>query len=78
MALPSPAPPSPSALRFGEFYHGVPGARYDVFDDTGTYLAEVRAPENARLRVALGDTVWAYEIGELDETWVIAYELRRE
>ena len=36
----------------------------------------VRAPENARLQAALGDTVWAYEMGELDETWVVAYELR--
>lgn len=68
----------PSALRFGESYHGVPGARYDVFDDDGSYLGEVRAPENARLQAALGDTVWAYEIGALDETWVVAYELRWE
>lgn len=67
----------PSALRFRESYHGVPGALYDVFDPDGRYLGEVRAPENARLQAALGDTVWAYEIGELDETWVVAYELRR-
>lgn len=66
----------PSALRFGESYHGVPGAVYDVFDPDGRYQGEVRAPENARLQAALGDTVWAYEIGELDETWVVAYELR--
>lgn len=66
----------PSALRFRESYHGVPGALYDVFDPDGRYLGEVRAPENARLQAALGDTVWAYEIGELDETWVVAYELR--
>jgi len=65
----------PSALRFGDAYHGVPGALYDVFDPAGRYLGEVRAPENARLQAALGDTVWAYEIGELDETWVVAYEL---
>lgn len=68
----------PAALRFSEAYHGVPGALYDVFDDAGAYLGEVRAPENARLQAALGDTVWAYEIGELDETWVVAYELRWE
>jgi hypothetical protein len=66
----------PSSLRFREAYHGVPGALYDVFDADGRYLGEVRAPENARLQAALGDTVWAYEIGELDETWVVAYGLR--
>jgi hypothetical protein len=66
----------PSKLRFLEAYHGVPGALYDVFRPDGRYLGEVRAPENARLQTALGDTVWAYEIGELDETWVVAYELR--
>jgi len=66
----------PSPLRFGDDYHGVPGALYDVFDTEGSYLGEVRAPEKARLQAALGDTVWAYEIGELDETWVVAYELR--
>jgi hypothetical protein len=66
----------PSALRFREAYHGVPGALYDVFDPDGRYLGEVRAPEDARLQAALGDTVWAYEIGELDETWVVAYGLR--
>ncbi|MFW6088786.1 MAG: hypothetical protein ACODAB_03465 [Gemmatimonadota bacterium] len=66
----------PSALRFGDAYHGVPGALYDVFDAEGRYLGEVRAPESARLQAALGDTVWAYEVGELDETWVVAYELR--
>lgn len=65
----------PAALRFGDAYHGVPGALYDVFDPEGRYLGELRAPENARLQAALGDTVWAYEVGELDETWVVAYEL---
>lgn len=65
----------PSALRFGEGYQGVPGATYDVFDSSGIYLGEIRAPEKARLQAAVGDTVWAYEIGDLDETWVVAYEL---
>lgn len=66
----------PSVLQFMEGYLGVPGALYDVFDADGTYLGEVHAPENARFEAALGDTVWAYEIGDLDETWVIAYEMR--
>lgn len=66
----------PSLMGFAEEYQGVPGALYDVFDSDGAYLGEVRAPDNARLQAALGDTVWAFEIGELDETWVVAYELR--
>ncbi|MGD8495383.1 MAG: hypothetical protein PVF05_04275 [Gemmatimonadales bacterium] len=66
----------PSVLRYAEGYQGVPGARYDVFDADGAYLGEVRAPEGARFQAALGDTVWAFEIGELDETWVVAYEMR--
>lgn len=65
----------PSVLGFKEGYQGVPGALYDVFEVGGRYLGEVRAPDNARLQAALGDTVWAFEIGELDETWVVAYEL---
>jgi hypothetical protein len=65
-----------SVLRFIEGYYGVPGAHYDVFDPDGTYLGEVRAPEKARFQAALGDTVWAYEIGDLDETWVVAYQMR--
>lgn len=66
----------PAVLRYAEGYQGVPGALYDVFDPEGTYLGEVRAPEKARFQAALGDTVWAYEIGDLDETWVVAYQMR--
>lgn len=66
----------PGVLRFLEGYQGVAGALYDVFDAEGTYLGEVRAPEKARFQAALGDTVWAYEIGDLDETWVVAYQMR--
>lgn len=65
----------PSALRSSEGYNGVSGALYDVFGADGSYLGDVRAPANARLQAALGDTVWAYETGELDETWVVAYHL---
>lgn len=65
----------PTGLSFGEEYHGVPGAQYDVFDPTGVFLGTVRAPAKARLQAALGDTVWAYEVGELDETWIVAYQL---
>lgn len=52
-----------------------PGARFDVFDPDGAYLGEVWAPERARLLAAAGDTVWAFETGEYDETWVVAYEV---
>lgn len=52
-----------------------PSARFDVFEADGTYLGELRAPERARLLAASGDTVWAFETGEHDETWVVAYEL---
>lgn len=54
---------------------GVAGARYDIFDDEGRYLGELRAPPRARLQAALGDTVWAFEVGELDETTVVAYRV---
>jgi len=66
----------PSMMGTSEAYVGVPGALYDVFDSEGAYLGEVRAPENARFQAAFGDTVWAYEIGDLDETWVVAYQMR--
>jgi hypothetical protein len=54
---------------------GVAGARYDIFDDEGRYLGELRAPPRARLQAALGDTVWAFEVGELEETSVVAYRV---
>jgi hypothetical protein len=54
---------------------GVAGARYDIFDGEGRYLGELRAPPGARLQAALGDTVWAFEVGELDETTVVAYQV---
>jgi hypothetical protein len=54
---------------------GVAGARYDIFDGEGRYLGELRAPPGARLQAALGDTVWALEVGGLDETTVVAYRV---
>jgi hypothetical protein len=54
---------------------GVAGAHYDIFDDEGRYLGELRAPPRARLQAALGDTVWAFEVGELEETSVVAYRV---
>ena len=54
---------------------GRPGSAYDVFDADGAYLGEVRAPEKSKLVAASGDRVWAFEVGEFDVTWVVAYRL---
>lgn len=68
----------PSSARYRETLLGVPGATYDVFEDDGQYLGQVQAPAQVRLQAAVGDTVWGYQIGELDETWIIAYRLYLE
>jgi hypothetical protein len=60
----------------GDRLFGVPGARYDVYSPAGDYLGEITSPPAARLLGALGDTVLAFETGELDTTWVVAYQLR--
>ena len=57
---------------------GAPGGLYDLFDQGGGYLGEVRAPPRARLQSAVGDTVFAFEFGDLDEAWVVAYRIVRE
>lgn len=56
--------------------YGPPGGQWDVFAGDGSYLGSVKAPSGARLQAAAGDTVWAFEIGELDEVRVVAYEVR--
>lgn len=61
-----------------ELMHGRMGALHDVFAPDGTYLGEVRMPEGEALQAALGDTIWTFEAGELNETWVRARELRLE
>jgi len=68
---PSPANPL-------EFQVGRPGSLYDVFDPEGRYMGEVRAPERARIVAASGDRVWAFEAGEFDVTWVVAYRLEAD
>lgn len=65
----------PSPLDNADALYGPPGARWDLFDADGRYLGEVEAPPHARLQAAAGDTVWAFEIGEFDEAWVVAYRL---
>lgn len=59
----------------GALLHGQPGALHDVFDVDGSYLGEVRMPPGAALQAALGDTIWAFQTGEFDEVWVVAYAL---
>jgi hypothetical protein len=55
--------------------YGTAGALWDVFDAAGTFLGEVRLPPGARLQAAAGEQVWAFMIGELGETWLVAYRL---
>lgn len=61
-----------------ELMHGRMGALHDVFAPDGTYLGEVRMPEGEALQAAMGDTIWTFEAGELNETWVRERELRLE
>lgn len=48
-----------------------------MFDPSGGYLGAVAAPAGARILAASGDRVWTLELGELDEIWLVAYELSR-
>lgn len=64
--------PAPTGM---EALYGVPGAEHDVFDAQGRYLGSVQLPTGARLEAALGDTVWTFVRGDMDETWVVAYRL---
>lgn len=57
--------------------YGMPGAEHDVFDADGRYLGTVRLPDGARLQAVRADTVYAFEIGDLGETWVVALEMNR-
>lgn len=63
-------PPRPGDA-FDRMY-GVPGATLDLISPSGRLLARVRMPTGLRFQDALGDTVWAFAIGELDEVTVAA------
>lgn len=65
------------SLLLGDFL-GVPGSEYDIFDPDGRFLGSVRAPDRVTLQGALGDTVFAFATGELDETEIVAYRLALE
>lgn len=55
--------------------HGPPGGEWDIFTEDGRYLGAVRVPDRTHLMAAAGDTVWAFEVGDLGETWVVQYRL---
>jgi hypothetical protein len=67
---PSPYP-VPGQMRF----YGDPGATFDVFSPDGRRIRTLRLPPAARLQGALGDTIWTYEIGDLDDVSLVAYEI---
>jgi hypothetical protein len=56
--------------------HGNPGATFDVFDGEGRYMRTLRLPPRARLQGVLGDTIWAYEVSNLDEVSIAAYRVQ--
>jgi hypothetical protein len=55
--------------------HGNAGGLFDVFDEEGRYLGELRAPDGVRLRAAWGDRVWGLEHSASDGLQLVAYEL---
>lgn len=44
---------------------------FDVFEPDGTYLGEVRVPDDMRLWVFRGDTVWGVREGQSEEEYLI-------
>jgi hypothetical protein len=64
--------PEPTSL---DGLYGVPGARLDVFSAAGEFLGAVRMPEGLRFQGAVGDAVFAFEIGEWGEVYVVRLAL---
>lgn len=60
-----------------DLHWGTPGAEHLVFDVDGSFLGVVRLPPRARFQSALGDTVITFQEGDLDEVWIVAYEVQR-
>ncbi|HEX6308193.1 MAG TPA: hypothetical protein VFZ69_08405 [Longimicrobiales bacterium] len=54
---------------------GDAGTTFDVFSPGGEHLRTLQLPESARLQGALGDTIWAYEVSDLDEVTLVAYRV---
>ena len=62
--------------RENPFHFGPPpGASYDVFSPAGGYLGTVKAPNGVTFYGESDEWVIGYEVGELDETSVVAYQL---
>jgi hypothetical protein len=49
---------------------------YDVFEPEGRYLGRVELPRRTRLAFVRDDRLWAIELGELEEPYVVRYRLR--
>jgi len=63
--------PYPASMQ----HYGRAGSMFDVLAEDGTYVRTMRLPPRARLQGALGDTIWAYEMGEMDDISLVAYEV---
>ena len=48
---------------------------YDVFEEDGSYLGEVRVPPRVSLMVLGRDTVWGTRLGEHDEPYIVRLRL---
>lgn len=49
---------------------------YDVFEPAGRFLGTVELPRRTQLQFARGDRLWAVQVGEFDEPYVVRYRLR--
>jgi hypothetical protein len=62
--------------RENPFHFGPPpGADYDVFSPSGGYFGTVKAPEGVTFYGESAEWVIGYEVGDLEETSVVAYEI---
>ncbi len=55
--------------------HGAPGARYDVFLQSGRFLGSIRLPDGQQLLEARGPRVWTLHTGSLGESSIVALEI---
>lgn len=57
--------------------YGAPGGRLDLFSPQGELIARVQMPAGLRFQDAVGDTVWAFTIGDLQEVSIVALQIPR-
>ncbi|MDE2979617.1 MAG: hypothetical protein OXU74_00350 [Gemmatimonadota bacterium] len=55
--------------------HGAPGARYDVFLQSGRFLGSIRLPDGQQLLEARGPRVWTLHTGSLGESSIVVLEI---